>query len=295
MRFPNCCYVLALLPAFAATDSGKGIELTKPSLDVTIVTNDGAKADEFYGEVLGLKKLGPTAKLADGGRITQYRTASATIRIIVPPKPAAQFTEAMDKAAGIRGLAFMLPDADQFTKNLASHGRPEPTFLPAKNGGKLARILDPDGNWLELIFPPPNVPDPSRLNYMAIILMTTDEAKSRDFYGKVLGLEEAAPHGKPETGLLYAYSSGQSQILVKGIASNAPNRAGKLTDAVGIRGITFYVNDVDAVERMFRERSVKISVPPFDHPGSIRMMFAADPDGNFLQFASAKAAAAATK
>ena len=293
MKFQNCWYVLALLPAFAATDAGKGIEITKPSLDVTIVTNDGEKADEFYGEVLGLKRLGPAAKLADGGRIAQYGTASATIRIIVPPKPAAKYTEAMDKAGGIRGLAFMLPDADQFAKNLTSHGRPEPTFLPAKNGGKLARILDPDGNWLELIFPPGA--DPSKLNYMAIILMTGDEARSRDFYGKVLGLEEAAPHGKPETGLLYAYSSGQSQILVKGIAADAPNRAGKLTDTVGIRGITFYVKDVDAVARMFKERDVKISVPPFDHPGAIRMMFAADPDGNFLQFASTQAAPAATK
>ena len=293
MKFHRCVHVLAILPAFAATDAAKGIEIARPSLDVTIVTNDAARADEFYGEVLGLKKLGPAAKLADGGRITQYGTASATIRIIVPPKPAAKFTEAMDKAGGIRGLAFMLPDADQFAKNLTSHGRPEPTFLPAKSGGKLARILDPDGNWLELIFPPGA--DPGKLNYMAIILMTSDEARSRDFYGKVLGLEEAAPHGKPETGLLYAYSSGQSQILVKGIASDAPNRAGKLTDTVGIRGITFYVKDVDAVERMFRERGVKISVPPFDHPGAIRMMFAADPDGNFLQFASAQAAPTATK
>ena len=293
MKLHRWMYVVALFPAFAATEVAKGIEIAKPALDVTIVTNDGPKADEFYGEVMGLKKLGPAAKLADGGRITQYQTTSATIRIIVPPKPAEKFSESMDKAGGIRGLAFMLPDADQLARNLTSHGRPEPTFLPAKNGGKLARILDPDGNWLELIFPP-NA-DPSKLNYMAIILMSTGEAKSRDFYGKVLGLEEAAPHGKPETGLLYAYSSGQTQILVKGIASEAPNRAGKLTDAVGIRGITFYVKDVDAVERIFRERGVKISMPPFDHPGAIRMMFAADPDGNFLQFVSAQAAPSPTK
>ncbi|MDQ2948786.1 MAG: VOC family protein [Acidobacteriota bacterium] len=275
----------ALLPLFALADSPPLVETTRPMLDVTMVTNDGAAAKMFYEEIVGLKPLG-TATIANGAQLMRYQAGSATLRIVTPKSPVAKYSEAMDKAIGIRGLALYLPEGSEgFAKRLASHGRPEPKWITAKTGIKLARLTDPDGNWLELIFTGKPLGDAEPRNQMGIILMVADEARSREFYGKTLGLKETPPHGKVETGLLYAYASGGSTILVKGIAKDAPNHAGKITEAVGYRGITFYVSDVDSLVGKLQDRGVKIAVAPFDHAG-MRGMYALDPDGNWLEFLS---------
>ena len=235
----------------------------------------------------------------------RYQAGSATLRIVTPKSPVAKHTEVMDKAIGIRGLALYLPEASEdFAKRLASHGRPEPKWITAKTGIKLARLTDPDGNWLELIFVGKPLGKPMGLgkpegnadppNQMGIILMVADEARSREFYGKTLGLKETPPHGKVETGLLYAYASGGSTILVKGIGKDAPNHAGKITEAVGYRGITFYVSDVDSLVGKLQDRGVKVAVAPFDHAG-MRGMYALDPDGNWLEFLSTPKTAAVLK
>ena len=296
MKIPLATW--ALLPLFALADSPPLVETIRPMLDVTIVTNDGPAAKGFYEEIVGLKPLG-TATIANGAQLMRYQAGSATLRIVTPKSPVPKHTEAMDKAIGIRGLALYLPEASEdFAKRLASHGRPEPNWITAKTGTKLARLTDPDGNWLELIFMGNPVGSPvgnaEPRNQMGIILMVADEARSREFYGKTLGLKETPPHGKVETGLLYAYASGGSTILVKGIGKDAPNHAGKITEAVGYRGITFYVSDVDSLEGKLKDRGVKIAVAPFDHAG-MRGMYALDPDGNWLEFLSPAKTAAATK
>ena len=284
----------ALLPLFALADSPPLVETTKPMLDVTMVTNDGPAAKAFYEEIVGLKPLG-TATIANGAHLMRYQAGSATLRIVTPKSPVAKHTEPMDKAIGIRGLALYLPEASEdFAKRLATHDRPEPNWITAKTGIKLARLTDPDGNWLELIFLGKPAGSADAPNRMGIILMVADEARSREFYGKTLGLKETPPHGKVETGLLYAYASGGSTILVRGIGKDAPNHAGKITEAVGYRGITFYVSDVDSLEGKLKDRGVKIAVAPFDHAG-MRGMYALDPDGNWLEFLSSTKTGVATK
>ena len=274
--------LLAFAPVLAFAESSAVVETTHPMLDVSIVANDGAKAAEFYGDVLGLK-AGPTADIANGAKLLRYQVGAATLRIVIPKSLVPKYSEAMDEAIGIRGLALHLADApEQFAKRLANHGLSEPNWVTGKNGTKLARLTDPDGNWIELVF---DGSAADKLNRMAIILMVADEGRSREFYGKTLGLQETEPHGKPKTGLLYAYAAGGSTILVRGV-KDVPNHAGKITDAVGIRAITFYVKDVDSMQGELEGRGAKIAVAPFNHGGLMRTMWVLDPDGNYLEFDS---------
>ena len=124
---------LVLVPFLAMADSAPLIETTKPMLDPTIVTNDAAAAKVFYEEIVGLKPLG-TASIANGAQLMRYQIGSATLRIVNPKAPVTKHTETMDKAVGIRGLALYLPEAaEDFGKRLASHGRPEPNWITAKD------------------------------------------------------------------------------------------------------------------------------------------------------------------
>jgi catechol 2,3-dioxygenase-like lactoylglutathione lyase family enzyme len=262
----------------------KPIETTRPMVDLILVTNDGGKLTEFYGEVLGLKQL-VSAEMKGVGQVTSFQLGTASINIVAAAKPVPQHDGGFEGGIGIRGVALFLPDADRFSKSMVSHGLPEPKFLTGKTGAKVARTTDPDGNWVELIFPGAAAPAES-LNQIAIVLMVADEAKSREFYGKTLGIPETPPHGKPETGLLYAYTAGKATILVKGI-KNATAHTGKVMDAAGYRSIRFSVKDVDALAAELRESGVPIPSPPHKGHGGAQAMYVADPDGNYLEFLSA--------
>jgi catechol 2,3-dioxygenase-like lactoylglutathione lyase family enzyme len=258
-----------------ATPENKPIETTRQMLDLTIVTNYPAKAKEFYGDILDLKVV------ATSGGTTTYQAGEGTIDLVAAPKPL-QAYPGIEGGIGISGIALYLTDADRFANRMHDHCLPEPHFMSARPEVKVARVNDPDGNWVELIF----LQAPQ--NQMAIILQVADEAKSREFYGKTLGMPGAPPHGKPETGLLYAYTAGGSTVLVRGARKGATVHTGPITAFAGLRSIRFPVKDVDALARSLKDSAVSIPVAPHDGSHGSRTMFVADPDGNYLEFVSAQ-------
>jgi|SRR5579862_7518637 len=277
MKLPSRLAVLALsVFVGVAAPETKPIETTRQMLDLTIVTNYPAKAKEFYGDIVGLKVLGSS------GDTTRYQVGDGTINLVAAPKPL-QAYPGFEGGIGISGVALYLSDPDRFANRMHDHGKPEPNFLMGKGGSKLTRLTDPDGNWIELVF----LANSDAVGQMAIILQVADEAKSREFYGKTLGMPDAPPHGKPETGLLYAYTAGRSTILIRGGRKGSPVHTGNPANLAGYRSIRFPVKDVDALAASLRESGVAIPVAPHDGgPGGARSMYVTDPDGNYLEFVS---------
>jgi catechol 2,3-dioxygenase-like lactoylglutathione lyase family enzyme len=274
MKLSNRLAVLGLAVCLGiARPETKPIETTRQMLDLTIVTNYPAKAKEFYGDILGLKAL------SSSGDTTHYQAGEGTIDLVAAAKPL-QAYPGFESGIGITGVALYLSDADRFANRMHDHGMPEPNFISSRPEAKIARVTDPDGNWVELIF----LKEP--VNQMGIILQVADEAKSRQFYGKTLGMPSAPPHGKPETGLLYAYTAGGSTVFVKGARKVTPVHTGAPADKAGFRSIRFPVKDVDALARSLKECGVSIPVAPHDGPHGTRTMYVADPDGNYLEFVS---------
>ena len=257
-----------------ATAENKLIETTRQMLDLTIVTNYPAKAKEFYGDILGLKVL------AASGGTTTYQVGEGTIDLVAAAKPL-QAYPGFESGIGISGVALYLTDADRFSNRMHDHGKPEPNFLASRGDMKVARVTDPDGNWIELIF----LREP--LNQMAIILRVADEAKSREFYGKTLGMPDAPQHGKPDTAMGYAYTAGGSTLMIRGARKGSTVHTGPAPAIAGLRSIRFPVKDVDAVARSLKDSGVSIPVAPHDGPNGTRTMYVADPDGNYLEFVSA--------
>jgi catechol 2,3-dioxygenase-like lactoylglutathione lyase family enzyme len=64
-----------------------------------------------------------------------------------------------------------------------------------------------------------------------------------------------------------------------------PVRTGAPTKRTGIRLMTAFVDDVDATHELLRSRDVPVKVPPHDLAGLARVMFIADPDGNWIELA----------
>jgi len=108
-------------------------------------------------------------------------------------------------------------------------------------------------------------------------------AVMREFYGEVLRLP-----GLPETALgagqMIRYPLGVSEVKLFPVAPSPPSTAG-ISDAVGVRLLTFFYADQGALERRFAEHG--LPPPRFaahgSRPGASAAALVQDPDGEWVE------------
>lgn len=255
----------------------KGLGVVKPTLDTGIIVSDIEKAKDFYGGVLGLKLAG-TLPMPDGTTMFRYLSGTSTLKVRTAPKAIRHATGVRDEI-GFRLLTLYVEDFDGIVKRAAASS-------PQVHGGSVAFLPDPDGNIVELV----KAAAPS--DVIAVGLTVGSVEASRDFYGRVLGLEERKPEAQAllNGDFKYTFMAGKSQIKFwKGPTANLPKHTGPITDAFGFRYFTFIVKDVDAVARELKQRGAKIAMEPVDFGSVARIMMVSDPDGNWVEFAAPKA------
>ena len=265
------------------------IETTKATLDVGIIVSDIEKAKAFYGGVLGLAHV--TQAMPDGTTMYRFQSGSSSLKVRAFPK-AAKYSNALRGEIGIRLLTLFTYDLDGVVKRYVAGGAAQPRVVPyGSRGVKLGFLTDPDGNELEIVGLPgvETSPAPDR---MQIGLTVSDPEKSRAFYGQILGLAEDKPQAQEllNGSLEYFFNAGKTQIKFwTGEREDLPRHTGNITDAMGFRYFTFLVKDVDATFAELKKRGATIVREPVDFGGIARIMMAADPDGNWVEFAAPKA------
>ncbi|UGT43951.1 VOC family protein [Nocardia yamanashiensis] len=117
---------------------------------VAIIASDYEKSKAFYTEVLGLKVLAEHYRaerrsykldlaLPDGGQLELFSFPEPPPRLSRP------------EAAGLRHLAFLVPDVGEALAELAAHGVPvEEVRVDEYTGKRFAFFSDPDDLPLEL-------------------------------------------------------------------------------------------------------------------------------------------------
>ncbi|MFI6865626.1 VOC family protein [Nocardia sp. NPDC050406] len=117
---------------------------------VALIASDYEKSKAFYTEVLGLRVLAEHYRaerrsykldlaLPDGGQLELFSFPDP------PPRPS------RPEAAGLRHLAFLVPDVAAALKELGERGiRTEEIRVDEYTGKRFAFFADPDGLPLEL-------------------------------------------------------------------------------------------------------------------------------------------------
>ena len=129
-----------------------GIELTKQSIDLGIVTTDGDAALAFYRDTLGLRQE-PDLRLGTGV-MHRLWCGDSLIKILVHDKPPADQASqgGIQAATGYRYWTISVRNLPQVVAACADAGYkiavPEREIRP---GVSIAMIEDPDGNWVELL------------------------------------------------------------------------------------------------------------------------------------------------
>jgi catechol 2,3-dioxygenase-like lactoylglutathione lyase family enzyme len=126
-------------------------KMSKPALDVGLVTADAEPLIGFYAGVTGGSVLEPL-ELPNIGKIHKLQCGESILRIMVPvEKPAPGPPPPFSAATGIRYLTLEVEDIDAAAAAVEALGG-SITLPPfeLRPGRRVAQVADPDGNMIEL-------------------------------------------------------------------------------------------------------------------------------------------------
>ncbi len=289
--------VAVLCGALAFADSGEADDqvlpfgMTTSHVNLVLSVGDEDKVHEFYGEVLGLKRL-PNIPLPGGMLMVRYLGGESEMKFIVTNQDLPSDGGGADKACGIRLLALFLP-ADKkagILKRLKDKDYVVPQFL---GGGQseYGMTFDAEGNQVELVFYQEGTSSDQPKKFQ-IGLTTSDAAGMTKFLGKVLGLPKVGEFDAPGGIHVDYYGVGNSQVKFWSAPKGFPVWVGTPLERRGMNLVQFLVPDVEAIRATIVERGGHIHTEPFDLGGLATIMFVDGPDGILFEFAGPVKAAA---
>ena len=274
-----CMLAVAAMPA--AAQSGNAVSLaslsTQPSMNVfRRFAVEPAKMASFYSEVLGLKQL-PSLNMPGGGQMMLFEIGSGQVKLQFTAAASEYKTGPVRDVTGLRVFTFFYPDEAAVTARFVQRGYPAPVFRDGRGNRRVAMVLDPADQWVELVIAPGASADLYQSYEVGVTV--SDLAKSRAFYRDFVGLEELPP---VEDGLLgttrYPYRHGTTTVNVwtfgKALAANTRSA-----------GIQYVVSDVEAVDAKAKAQRVKIDTPLGNFSAGLRTIWLSDPDGVTNYFA----------
>jgi len=117
----------------------------------------------------------------------------------------------------------------------------------------------------------------TQLHHVNVVVATELEPATKEFYGRVLGLEQVPkPAAARQSGAWYQIGATQLHLSVDD----------EETGPLSSRHICFAVSDLGAAEKRFRDAGVEIISDPRPLPGTPRF-YVRDPGGNQLEIVQA--------
>ena len=266
-------------------------EMLAEGVNIVLSVSDADKAIEFYGDILGLKRIPnidlPGSQATGAGTMLRFMGGVSEIKLIVLPGLTENYPDGIDRGRGIRLLTIFLDASkkDGIAERLEQAGYATDRLLNAEGEVMSNGIVqDQDGNELNIVFlPPGRTEDENRR--MVIGLTVGDSAASREFYGELLGLQELAPGSAGLDAFMYMFQAGPTSIRFWNENSELPAYTGAHTQAYGMHYIQFIVTDVDAVFEEMKGKGATVVREPFPLGKLARIAMIADPDGVVIEFA----------
>lgn len=260
------------------------MRLVKQELDAAIVASDPDATCTFYRDILGFAEL-PSMPLGPNSLQRRFRIGNHWVKVNQLPEPPARESGGTDVAFGIRLLAFYVDDLPAIVARLDAAGKKHVALaVPGQPDIQVRIVKDPEGNVVELISrgKPYSADFTAR---MQIGLTVSNAEKMRHFFGQQLGLPEEPTMALGGGRTRYAFTWGKTTVKFWQAEKELPFRTGGPNKRAGIRLYTVIVEDIDDVCAELKQKDVAITMEPRDFPGIARIMFAADPDGNWIEFA----------
>lgn len=130
-----------------------GVQLTKQSIDLGIVTTNGPAMLEFYRDIVGLKFLREMPMPGGKGTMHQFAAGDSVIKLVVFDETPARAAEGgIQGATGYRYWTMTVSNLTEVLQNAYDKGHKvvarEREIRP---GVRIGIVADPDGNWVEFL------------------------------------------------------------------------------------------------------------------------------------------------
>jgi predicted enzyme related to lactoylglutathione lyase len=130
-----------------------GINVTKSSIDLGIITKDAEPMLTFYRDVVGLSYQ---TKVDMPGGTTMHRllAGDSVIKILVQAKEPAAVAPSggVAGATGYRYWTITIDNLEEVTAQCAKAGYKVPvSLMDVRPGVRISMVEDPDGNWVEFL------------------------------------------------------------------------------------------------------------------------------------------------
>jgi len=129
------------------------VNVSKPAIDIGIITNNLDKMLTFYRDTLGLD-FEASIPMPGGGVMNRFKVGDSIIKIIeTEPRPPVEAAPGgIRGATGYRYWTITVSNLQACLDKIAADGHK--IVVPAKvirDGITIAIVADPDGNWVELL------------------------------------------------------------------------------------------------------------------------------------------------
>jgi predicted enzyme related to lactoylglutathione lyase len=130
-----------------------GVQLTKSSIDLGIVTTNGPAMLAFYRDVIGLQHQGDMPLPGGTGLMHRMLCGDSLVKLVVlPSSPATPSPGGIAGGSGYRYWTMTVSNLAEVVRACANAGATVPmSEREIRPGVRIAMVTDPDGNWVELL------------------------------------------------------------------------------------------------------------------------------------------------
>ena len=256
--------------------------LVEDHLNLVFSVADGPATETFYGDIIGLRRI-PNVELPGGRYMVRYHGGATELKFIVGAEARAPLLSDPASARGIRALHLQLPESRRQSvfSRLSKYGVGEPKTLETPRQSIRYRLLDLEGNQVELMFVV-DKPTDHDLVRMQFDLGVSNLVESGLFLEQVLGMSESLTQDAPNQ-----YVLGQSAINLWEVPSERPALVGRPHEMRGMSLLQFVVHDIPRAKEMILARGGAIHTEPYDVGNLAVVMFIEGPDGILIEFGAA--------
>lgn len=269
---------------FLSPDRPLPFGLLEDHLNVVYSVSDARATEQFYGGILGLKRLSDIDFPGDSYMI-RYLGGESEIKFIVSGQELPRMEGGTRTARGIRLLALLLPENQRagIIARMQAAGLQVPEFTDGNMGPinfSYGMTRDYDDNQVEIVFLSQMLPDVV-FAQLQIGLAVSDMAAMAEFLQQVLSFESVKTEGK-----IHRYEMGKTQIKFWQLPATSPAWVGGPNEMLGMSLVQFLVADVESVRETIVARGGKIHTEPFLLGDLATIMFVEGPDGILFEFAA---------
>jgi len=225
-------------------------------MEVLLYTSDMKRMRAFYEREIGLRH--DTA----GASWTSYPTGGALLALRPVTSGRSPYAE----------VTFATEDLDSALRMLAEHGVKMTGQIKTQGWGRLARLVDPEGNALAIAQPTQPIPMGDGLRLGSAVVHTRDLAAAKAFYHHALGLKILV-----DSPWWVEFEAGPATLALRPRAVSGDEKEGP--------GLSFGFRMKDLMDwaEEARERGLHFATAPRDEEWGV-FADTNDPDGNEVRF-----------